>query len=791
MLKKFSFVFIMGLLLAVTAAAQEVEVDRYQLNVRVDPAASAADCRAAITIVNLGQSPKSKLYFRLTKMAKVTSATINGAAAQVETSDDRRVTGLNQIIISTDAGVAPNATAKVEISYRIEAPESSALIHIYPGEVLLAPEAIWVPMPSTVFTFYGPTTAPFTLDVSVASATNSFRGLSAGALKPNGAAVSFEQPLNSLPFLLASNYDQPASAEAGGVKIEVYTPPGLTLATDPKTTGDSAIVKRLSDEAGRAVDFFTRLLGPPPAGAALRIISSARASNLVVPGALVLNEQVFRRDTVTESTIEAVADAVARLWIEGRARVRGIEARTGQRPRSVAFLRDSLPRYLATLYFEDRFGKEAGRDAFERLRWSYTPVAQSGRDAELGLQTVALPNYSAAVFAKGPLVLRLIGETVGRDKLLSAIKTTFAVAPTKIVTPDDLRAAVVKSGGPEVEKLFQQWLDTVTEPDVIVGAPLASDKPNTQRINLRNLGTGEVTVKLLAMTASGKPVTTTATVPSENIVTAEIPTAEKITAVEVDPDKLLIQTSYDNDARDGDMKLPRPSAQTLFNQSIAAFNKADYAEAESKLREAARRDPTNALIHAWLGRALAAEKKFDEATAEANAAIKIEPAVGSALAWAHVTLGQAAAARNQAAEAVAALRRAIVEAEETPAQFAARLALIQAERAAAQLPPVDQSVRSFISQLDAVIKDPSSDKLTPLVVRNNLKRFIQGLTVTRPSAWATEILRVDTMDANRVAVDVGLTARAENRDQSGTALYILNRAGGNWVLEDVQLFNVK
>ncbi|MEN3332978.1 MAG: hypothetical protein V7641_2343 [Blastocatellia bacterium] len=789
MLKKFSFAFIILLLLAMTVAAQEVEVDRYQITARIDTSASAADCRATIQIVNLGQSPKTKLYFRLTKLAKVTSATVNGATAQVETSEDRRVIGLNQIVVLTDAGVAPNTRAKIEINYRIEAPESTALIHIYPGEVLFAPEAIWVPMPSTVFTFYGPTTAPFTLDVSVASATNNFRGLSAGALRSNGAAFTFEQPLNSLPLLLAGNYDPPTTADAGGVKIEVYTQPGLTVAADPK--GASAISKRLSDEAGRAVDFFTKTLGPPPAGATFRIISSARAGNLVVPGVLVLNERVFRRDVVIESTIEAVADAVARLWTEGRVRLRGIETRAGQRPRSVAFLRDSLPRYLAALYFEDRFGKVAGCDAFERMRWSYTPVGQSRRDAELGLQTIALPNYSAALFAKGPLVLRLIAETAGRDKLLSAIKATFAVAQTKIVTPDDFRAAVIKNTGPEIDKLFQQWLDTITEPDLIVGAPLPSDKPNTQGINLRNLGTGEVTVKVLAMTASGKPVTTTVTVPSESIVTAELPTAEKITAVEVDPDKLLIQTSYDNDVRDGDMKLPRPSAQTLFNQSIAAFNKADYAEAESKLREAARRDATNALIHAWLARTLAAQKKFDEATSEANAALKIEPAVGSALAWAHVTLGQAAMARNQAAEAVTMLRRAIVEAEETPAQFAARQALIQAERAAGQLPPVDQSVRSFISQLDAVIKDPSSDRLTPLIVRNNLKRFIQGLTLTRPSAWATEILRVDTLDANRVAVDVAVTARAENRDQSGTALYILSRASGNWVLEDVQLFNVK
>ncbi|HEX8090238.1 MAG TPA: tetratricopeptide repeat protein, partial [Blastocatellia bacterium] len=265
----------------------------------------------------------------------------------------------------------------------------------------------------------------------------------------------------------------------------------------------------------------------------------------------------------------------------------------------------------------------------------------------------------------------------------------------------------------------------------------------------------------------------------------------KITSIEVDPEKLIIQTNYDNDAREGDMKTPRLSSQTLFNQSIAAFNKSVYAEAENKLREAVRSDPRNPVLHAWLARTLAAQKKMDEAVGEANAAIKIDPPVGSALAWAHITLAQAALARGQAAEAAQHLRRALVESEEAPAQFAAREALVQAARAANAASPVEESVRAFIAQLDAAIKQPSSDKLFPLVVRNNLKRFVQGLTVSRPTAWTTEILRADQIDASRVALDVGLKVRAEGRDQSGTAVFILSRAGQGWVLEDVQLFNVK
>jgi hypothetical protein len=802
MLKRFLYSFSIALFLAIGATAQEIEVDRYSVTARIDTAASAVDSRVSLALSNLSQSPKPKLYFRLNKLAKVATATINGAPAQVETADDRRVTTLSQVIITPQTPIAAGASAMLEISYRIEAPETSPTIHIYPGEVLLIPEAIWVPMPSTMFTLYGANTAPVTITVSGASSANNFRALSSGAIKgdASGQTVTFEQPLNSLPLIVAGSFDQPVTADHGGIKVEIYAQPGITAGgADAKSASQTSrvIVTRLSEEAGRIIDFLTKALGPPPAAATFRVISSVRANNIAIPGALVLNEQVLRRDTLTESTIESLADAIARIWIDGRARVRGLEQRAAQenrpaqRGRSVALVRDSLPRYLAALYFEERFGKDGARDAFSRMRWSYTPVAQSGRDAELSVQTAALSSYGAAVFAKGPLVFRMLSEAAGRDKLMTAIKSLFTGAQTRVVTVDDLRAALVKSAGPEVEKIFQQWVDTIVDPDLIIGAPIPSDNPGAQRVNIRNLGTGEVTVSVLAVTASGKRLTTSVAVPSENITSTDIATSEKISSIEVDPEKFIIQTNYDNDARDGDMKSLKVSSQTLFNESIVAFNKAEYGEAEGKLREAVRTDPRNPVLHAWLGRVLVAQKKMDEAVSEANAAIKIDPPVGSALAWAHITLAQAALARSQPAEAAQNLKRALVESEEAPAQFAAREALVQAERAASTSPPIEESVRAFITQLDAAIKQPSSDKLFTLVVRNNLKRFVQGITVSRPTAWTTEILRADQIDTNRVALDVGLKVRAEGRDQTGTAVFILNRAGQGWVLEDVQLFKVK
>ncbi|HKA22051.1 MAG TPA: tetratricopeptide repeat protein [Blastocatellia bacterium] len=797
MLKRIPPAVLTILVFAVGAAAQEVEVDRYNINAKIDAVASAVDVRATLSISNLAQTPKPKLFLQLTKLAKVSSVTVNGASATFDAVDDRRVTTLNQIGITPQSSIEGGGKATVEVSYRIEAPESTAPIHIYAGEVLLTPAAMWVPMPPTMFTVYGPTTAPFTLTLNATSPASNFRALSSGTLKGEGQSATFEQSLNSLPLVIAGSFDQPVSQDRGGVKIEIFVQPGIVaVSTDSKPADAKGIVARLGDETGRMIDFFTRTLGPPPPGATFRIISSARAGNLVEPGVLVLNEQVFRRETLSSSVIEVLGDAVARLWTEGRVRLRGQLARAAQenraatKARSFAFLSDSLPRYLSALYFEDRFGKETARDLFTSMRWSYTPIAQSGRDAELGVQTLLLPNYSTAVFSKGPLVYRMLEEAAGREKLLSAIKSLFTGPQTKIVTSENLRAALTTSA-PEVEKIFQQWIDTIVEPDLIVGSPLAGNKPGVQVVNLRNLGTGDVTVKVVATTASNKQIATTVMVPSENLVTAEIPTSEKINSVEVDPEKLIIQTNYDNDARESNSKTTRTSAQTLMNSSIGAFNKSQYAEAETKLREAVRLEPRNAVLHAWLARTLAAQKKMDEAAAEANTALKTEPP--TALAWAHITLGQVALSRNQAAEAVRHFRLAAVEADDATAEVAAHEALIQAEKSAGVAPQIDESLRSYITQLDAAIKQPTSDKLFTLVVKNNLKRFVQGITVSRPAGWSTEILHVDQFDANRVALDVGLKVKTEGRDQAGTAVFILNKVGSAWLLEDVphQLFNVK
>ena len=233
MFKKFSFALFITLLCAIAAAAQEVEVNRYTVNARVDTAASAVEVRATLDVSNLSQAPKAKLYFRLTKLAKLSSAAVNSAPAQFEAADDRRVTGLSQVIVTPQASLSPGGKATVDISYRIEAPESTGLVTISPMEVLLMPDSVWVPSlvtglsptGSTAFSLTGAITAPFTLTVT----NSSLRAASAGTSKGDAANQTFEQPINSLPFFVASTFDQPVTIDHGGVKLEIYAQTGTAV----------------------------------------------------------------------------------------------------------------------------------------------------------------------------------------------------------------------------------------------------------------------------------------------------------------------------------------------------------------------------------------------------------------------------------------------------------------------------------------------------------------------------------------------------------------------------------
>src|SRR5204862_5109264 len=98
---------------------------------------------------------------------------------------------------------------------------------------------------------------------------------------------------------------------------------------------------------------------------------------------------------------------------------------------------------------------------------------------------------------------------------------------------------------------------------------------------------------------SGKRETVRATVPSQGFGQATFATSEHVASVEVDPDHIIPQTNYGNDARP-----PKPGVESLFADGLAALQRKDFGSAEEKLRQAVAADPANASYKAWHARAL-------------------------------------------------------------------------------------------------------------------------------------------------------------------------------------------
>src|SRR5262249_29288945 len=158
------------------------------------------------------------------------------------------------------------------------------------------------------------------------------------------------------------------------------------------------------------------------------------------------------------------------------------------------------------------------------------------------------------------------------------------------------------------------------------------------------------------------------------------PAGVDVKTVEVDPDKICLQSDYSNDV------FPRrPSQSEAFGQANLAFSKNDFATAETKAREglAALSNASGApTLQALLGRALLAQKKNEEAAKIFDDALKSEPLPIQAYGLAHFGLAELAMQQNKFDAAAKHFRFAAAADLDAATTIAARDGALKAERGA-------------------------------------------------------------------------------------------------------------
>lgn len=799
---------VFAVLLASTCLAQEFEIKKYEINARVVPAELKVDVQAKLRLVNLSDvsladkvllstAERPRFSFFINLKAKVTEMKVNGATVPLKTVEDLRN---NLLRVSTDitTAIATARELEVDFVYSIPAADRSTSLHVSSGESYLLPNGFWVPTVHTPYAEHGADTAPVSLTVN---APAGLKVISSGIRKSEN---SFEQSMATQPFFIVGDYDV-VTRGGEAYPVEVYVPRGLNDIGKQQA-------QRLAVEAERIIAFYAKYFDVA-ATAPFRLIAtqarqlstvtsdafaSSGETSFATVGAATVDDNLFRRDSLDLGTIELIAGAAARAWIDGQVLLRG---------RGTGMLRDALPIYLGAQYLGNRFGEAQREAAFDSYRRAYSIVARN--DAPLLMQSRLDRNYTTSVYNKGAIVWRLFEKQMGKqvfDKTLRAslsrtkvdalsLSGWFQLAQTgKTAQVNPLcslsrcvnfKDNLLASGADRrlINEIFSNWIDTVVLPDFAIGQPqtVAGGVEST----IANFGSGDVTIDVVATSDKGEKLKRNVTIKASEYGTVTFPAGTNIVSIEADPDKLYLQVDYANDI------FPRrPSQSEAFGQANLAFSKNDFATAETKAREGLK-DTTNApTLQALLGRILLAQKKNDEAAKTFEAVLKSEPLPLQAYGAANLGLAEIAQQQNNFVEASRRYRFAAMSDFDAATTIAARDGAAKAERGANAV-NIPEDVRAFLQKFDAAVLVGTADAVNQFVELGNLRKFAQSLVVRKPAIWATEAIRTEDWDANRTAVDVTLKIKIEGKDYAGRAVYVINRSGGKMLLSEVPVFDVK
>jgi tetratricopeptide (TPR) repeat protein len=277
-----------------------------------------------------------------------------------------------------------------------------------------------------------------------------------------------------------------------------------------------------------------------------------------------------------------------------------------------------------------------------------------------------------------------------------------------------------------------------------------------------------------------------AAVPARNFGEAVFKTNARIVRVELDPDKFYPQLDYSNDSAPRARDLPEALADA--SRQLGAQ---DYVKAEAIAREIVSVTARLQEAQILLARALLGQNKIDEAEKIFRSALDQTLPTAATVAWANVGLGEISLKRGQSAEGARYFNDAVHASRDYASSLAARAGRIRAEAAANNAPPIDDSARAFIGQLDQAIVSGKGPELESRIVSGDLVKFARGIVGTQPEIWETRVLRTEQLDAGLLAVDVSIRAKQLGKEGAGTALLLLSRSAGGWKLSGIDLFEVR
>lgn len=696
--------------------------------------------RAVLTIKNVSGSPAGSLTLRISPNADVSSLKINDAPADVTKGEEKFGAAVLQRLGTRFSPVAAGATLTAVVDYKLTVKDNGGVAASSPVGGQMLPLSFWYPTPNSWFFTKGADRAPVSLKIN----SGSLSVLSGGT----GSGGAFEEKLSVQPFFVAGNWDP---LTVSGVTVDM-----------PKGTGPEG-QKRAAELAAiysEAKTFMAGVLGQAP-DTPLRIIASRRGAGFASGGSVIVDEGVFRRSKIDSLTAMNLAEAAAKLWLGGS---------IAAQDEGSGVITEGLSRYLATQFLEGKYGKDVAD--IERLRQRNAYAAVSKRDAPMATVSPVDDFYYPVVANKGAMVWRILARRIGTAEFTAAIK---GAAADGSMTVAELRQAFAAQ-----KPLVDYFFDQITDMDLMAGTPKVEGAET--HVAIRNTGAADVTVDVVGTTASGERMTASATLRAASIGEVIFKSAKPIVSAEIDAEKLYPQTDYSDDIA------PRTTSDSdPLLAAKRAFDKQDYAQAETTAKALLAGLPRFDELRIILGRALLAAGKLPDATREFKAVLEEKLPTSRSMAWANEGMAEAAAKSGDIGSARAFATAAIV----ADADYGASLAARNLRNTLGVPAAPDASVKAFFADFDRAVGAKRKADVDAMILPGEMSRFASGVAGSA-EAWQTSILQTDSLDANTLLADASMKVRLLNKnDESGTAIYRLVKTDAGWKLASVEVFEVR
>jgi hypothetical protein len=452
-----------------TAERAAAELSAVHMDVAFDPAIGAIGGAMSVTWRNPASQPLGDVWFRLFPNAfyygegglLVADVTVDGAPVSPELALDDTA-----LRVPLPGLIDPGKSAEIVLTFTSTVPADSigsygifnrdtdngswVLADWYPILAVYEEEAGWALPEAT--SFGDPTYAPSAFyDVQV-TAPDDLQIVATGVLatetKEDGTVTRRFVAGPARDFVMVADDDYaPLSQEVDGTLLTLWTPPSL----------DPAIGEQTLEAGADALRYYNQRFGAYPAREVdLVQIDPSGALGIAWAGLLFLDGPALLT-TYGEHNLDGlttvVAHEVAHLWW-------GILV--GGDSNKHAYIQEGLATISSLLYLKETLGPAVAEA--QLAAWVTKPALDllAAGDAVVDVPTAEGDDptiWSAASYGKGSLGFLAIREEIGAAAFETALHDLATRYAWGEMTPDNLRAALERASGRDLDALWSHWFD--------------------------------------------------------------------------------------------------------------------------------------------------------------------------------------------------------------------------------------------------------------------------------------------------------------------------------------------